>query len=116
MRSYSLDLRQRVMAALEKGDSSLEVAARFGVSDSWVRKLRIQYRETGEIGPKPHAGGWPLAIDEKGEEILRELIVEKNDSTLKELRDELANRYKEVGITTVWRAIERLGLTYKKKI
>lgn len=110
-----MDLRERVIAALEEGESSLEVAARFGVSDSWVRKLRLRFRETGELGPKPHAGGWQPVIDEEGEKILAELLAAKNDSTIEELRDELAKRFKPVGLTTVWRAVTRLGFTYKKK-
>jgi hypothetical protein len=37
-----MDLRERVVSALDEGESSLEVAMRFGVSDSWVRKQRLE--------------------------------------------------------------------------
>ena len=42
MSPYSMDLRERVVSALDEGESSLEVAMRFGVSDSWVRKQRLE--------------------------------------------------------------------------
>src|SRR5271154_1220215 len=57
MRAYSMDLRERVMAALDEGESSLEVASRLGVHDSWVRKLRRRRDRTGTIAPAPHGGG-----------------------------------------------------------
>src|SRR5262245_55242226 len=41
MRRYSMDLRERVYAALLEGASSIEVGERFDVSDSYVRKVRL---------------------------------------------------------------------------
>jgi len=49
MTAISLDLRSRILRALEADPSSLRVAARFDVSASFVRKLRIQMRRTGDI-------------------------------------------------------------------
>ena len=40
MRPYSTDLRERVVAACDAGDATREqIAARFSVSISWIRKL-----------------------------------------------------------------------------
>jgi transposase len=52
MRAYSLDLRQKVVAAVERGDSTIEeVAASFGVGQTFVKKMLRQHRETGDLSP-----------------------------------------------------------------
>ena len=114
MRAYSMDLRERVVAALDEGESSLEVAARMGVHDSWVRKLRRRRERTGSIAPSPHGGGRERKVDSVAEQTLRAAVDKRNDATLEELRVELASNGKQVSITSVWRALERMGLTLKK--
>jgi transposase len=114
MRAYSMDLRERVIAALDEGESSLEVAARMGVHDSWVRKLRRRRDRTGTIAPAPHGGGRGRKLDPMCEQALRAALDARNDATLEELRQELARRGKHVSITSVWRALARLGITLKK--
>src|SRR5712672_878709 len=114
MRAYSMDLRERVMAALEEGESSLEVAARMGVHDSWVRKLRRRRDRTGTIAPAAHGGGRERKLDSGCEQVLRAALDARNDATLEELRQELAHSGKYVSITSVWRALARLGITLKK--
>jgi transposase len=115
MRTYSMDLRERVVAALDEGESSLEVAARFGVSDSWVRKLRLRRAATGSIAPKPHGGGKQRCIDAAGEELLREIVAERNDAILAELCEAFAARRKRVSVPSMSRALIRMGLTLKKR-
>jgi Transposase and inactivated derivatives len=57
---YSEDLRRRVLAAYETTNATYEeVAARFGVSVGFVRKLRELYKETGGITRRSHGGGMP---------------------------------------------------------
>jgi len=69
--AYSLDLRERVWRAYQSGSKSQpEVARDFAVSASFVRDLVRRMRETGSLAPKPHAGGHPPALDEKGLERL----------------------------------------------
>ena len=64
MKAYSTDLRQRVVAAYDAREGTQEqVAARFAVSVSWVRKLLRQRRDTGSIEPRPHGGGHAPAFD-----------------------------------------------------
>ena len=110
-----MDLRARVMAAVDEGESTLEVAARFGVHDSWVRKLKRRRKRTGSIAARPHAGGPERTIDAAAERRLRALISASNDATLEELRAALAREGVSASITSVWRALTRLGLTLKKK-
>ena len=109
-----MDLRQRVVAAVDEGDSRLEVAARFGVHDSWVRKMKRRRDRTASIAPSPHAGGRDRRLDATAEERIRSVIESRNDSTLQELRESLASLGIRVSLTSVWRAVSRLRLTLKK--
>ena len=76
MRPFSDDLRQRIHEACEAGETTAEVAERFGVSTAFVRRLQQRFRETGSLaplsggrGPPPgspptrrlSAGPWPSA-------------------------------------------------------
>ena len=114
MHAYSMDLRERVVAALDKGQSSIEVAKRFGVHDSWVRKLRRQHQRTGSIAPRPHGGGRDRILGGGVEQQLRARIEERNDITLDELRRWLGDQGIHVSLSSVWRAVGRLQLTLKK--
>ena len=60
-RAYSLDLRRKVFAAWQPGKrSQAEVAARFGVSESFVGDLAALHRQTGGVAARPRGGGEPL--------------------------------------------------------
>ena len=85
MKAYSNDLRQRVVAAYDAGDETQEqVAARFAVSTSWVRKILRQRRAVGSIDPRPHGGGHAPAFDGAAEAKLRQAVREDPDATLEE--------------------------------
>jgi transposase len=119
MKAYSLDLRTRIVEAVDRQVGSQgEVAALFGVSRTWVKKLLRQRRETGSVAPKPHGGGQPPKLDAKREEAVRVYIVEgKNDASLAEVQTYIARRWK-VGVSgaTVSRLLARLGLPRKKNL
>jgi transposase len=110
--AYSADLRERVLAA--EGPSRA-VAARFGVSVSYVVKARARLRETGERGPSGARRSYPRRL--AGHEAALAAEVERRvDATLAELRGWLLDeRGVRVGITALWREIARLGLTLKKR-
>jgi len=115
MASISLDLRERILKALEQDTSSLRVAARFAVSASFVRKLRLQVRRTGN----PRAGKAPgkdRLVSGSEERRLRELVEQHPDATLIELAKLLKRSTRlSVSETTMWRSLRRLGLTRKKR-
>ena len=112
MKAYSIDLRQRVVAAYDAREGTQEqVAARFAVSLSWVRKLLRQRRDTGSIDPKPHGGGHAPAFDTATEAKLRQAVRDDSDATLEEL-GRLAGV--ACGASAVYRALGRLGITRKK--
>jgi transposase len=58
MRPYSIDLRERVAAAVDDGEGSQrEIARSFWVSVSFVSRLLKRRREAGTVAPAPHGGG-----------------------------------------------------------
>lgn len=64
MKTYSVDLRERVVAACDTRDGTREqIVERFSVSVSWVRDLMRRRRETGSFAPKPRGGGRARAFD-----------------------------------------------------
>lgn len=110
-----MDLRAKVAAALETTDSSLRVAARFGVSSSFVRKLRLRQRQTGDIAARPLPGRERLV--KHGVELeLSRIVSEHPDATLNVLREMLQDATGvAVSETTMWRQLLRMGITLKKK-
>jgi transposase len=112
MEAYSLDLRQRVLAAVDAGQLRRpQIAALFAVSTSWIRRLVQRRRETGSIAPKPQRHGPLPALTDRQRQRLADLVRRHPDATLAELRRRLGVG---VGITTLWRAVAQLGLTLKK--
>lgn len=112
MVAYSIDLRQRVLAAVDAGEETQErIARRFLVSSRWVRKLIARRAETGEIGPKPNPGGRKPLIQGEAAQGLRAAIAERPDATLSEVREAIG-----FGgcLVTLWRTIKRLNITRKK--
>lgn len=111
MAAYSRDLRQRVVRACDSGMPTAAVAARFDVSLAWVYRLVQRRRETGSIEPRKQTKfrGRALSSDEEGR--LVGLITARPDATLAELQQALPTR---AALSTLWRTIDRLGLTVKK--
>ena len=116
MEAYSLDLRERVVRAVDEGVPRVEVARRFSVSNALVGKLLRQRRATGSLAPRPHAGGTPPALGEAELAALRAQVEADPDATLAELRERLAREAGVcVGVNGVCRALRRLGLPLKKR-
>src|SRR5215218_2798424 len=116
MRAYSLDLRQKVVAAVERGDSTIEeVATAFGVGQTFVKKMLRQHRESGDLSPRPHGGGQIRRLSDRHLKLLRREVARSPDKTAAALRDHLEERASvSVSRPTVTRALARLGLSRKK--
>jgi transposase len=110
MAPYSMDLRTRVLADCDAGMASKEVAAKFRVSRSWVDRVKQRRRETGEIAPREQTVFKKQAFAGQ-EDRLRAQVDAKPDQTLAELREALRS---SASLSSVWRALDRLGLTVKK--
>jgi transposase len=112
---YSLDLRERVVAAVEGGLSCRQAAALFDVGVSTVVRWTGRARETGSAAAKPMGGDRRSLLVGAPRAWLLERVAAEPDLTLEELRDELAGRGIVVGYGTVWRFFEREAITVKKK-
>jgi transposase len=113
-RPYSLDLRERVVAAVEKGGLSCNrAAAQFGLGIStvinWVRRLR----ETGSVAPGKMGGHKPKAISGEHREWLVQRVQEK-DFTIRGLVAEFAERGLKVDYRSVWNFLHAEKLSFKK--
>ena len=112
---YSMDLRERVVAAVETGGLSChQAAAQFGVGVStaivWVRRLR----ETGSVAPGQIGGHKPKAISGEHRAWLLERT-KARDFTLRGLVAELAERGLKVDYRSVWEFVHAEKLSFKKK-
>ena len=116
MAAYSLDLRARIVEAVERqGGSKRQIAALFGVHESFIYKLLRQQRERGDIAPLPHGGGAQAKLSEEQRQVLPDLIAARPDATLDELRVQLKKTMRvEVSLSTVCRGLQALGLPRKK--
>lgn len=116
MNPYPLELRQRIVAAVDQQTHSIqEIAALFSVSERYVYHLLKLRRETGDLSPLPHGGGAVAKLDESKLLRLAELVAEFPDATLEELRECLRRRYRlSVSVNTVWRGLQQIKFTLKK--
>ncbi|MFC0220555.1 IS630 family transposase [Pseudochelatococcus lubricantis] len=114
-RSYSLDLRERVLRFVGAGGSCHAAAAHFEVSVSFVVKLMAAFRETGSLEPKP-VGGWRYSRLDPHRDFLVRRLAEKNDITMPELVAELAKQGTVVDPSSISRWLIRNGYRYKKTL
>jgi len=108
--AYSVDLRARVLRDADAGLSSKTLAERYHVSRAWVDALKQRRRETGSIAPRKQTT-FRARVLAGQEDRLAALITARPDATLTELRAALPTT---AGLSTLWRAIDRLGFTVKK--
>lgn len=113
MRTASLDLRERILAAYDNNEGTRpEIAHRFRVSLGLVKKLLQQRRRTGDIAPRHRFSGRKPAILASHRSHFRSLLAKKNDLTLKELRAAAQLKCSLQAINVV---LAKMGLTYKKR-
>ena len=113
MKTFSLDLRTRVLAACDKRDSTRQqVADRFGVSLAFVKKLLGQRKRLGIIGDLYFRVGRKQAVSEEKRDQMREHVRLHPGATLAEIAS--ACRL-ACSIATVDNTLRRMGLTYKKR-
>jgi transposase len=112
-RSYSPDLRARVIEAIDEGATRYEAAERFGISVASAVRWHQAWRETGTIEAKP-CGGSRSPLDDYVEEVLA-LVEKRRDWTLNELVAEMHKRRLPGSRTALFRFLERHGITFKKR-
>ena len=114
-RPYSMDLRERVITAIEEGMSTRQAAARFSIgiatAGSWARLKRAK----GGVTPAKQGKPKGSVLDAHAEFICG-LIAEVPDITLAEIADRLADeRAVKVVSTAVWKFLDRRDMTHKKR-
>ena len=116
MRAYSLDLRERVVAAYEKGEETIAgIAAKFSVGQTFLKKMLRQKRATGSLERLPQRAGAKKVLSDKQRSFLAKKIKKQPDATLAELQEDLQIREQvSVSVATVSRELRALRLPRKK--
>lgn len=110
MKPYSKEFRGEVLAACDRGGGTREVATRFDVSESWVRRVKQERRELNKVAPlltRKRIPLWAPLADR-----IQQVVAQKPDITLRELKAELQT---DLSLATLCVALQRLRLTFKKK-
>lgn len=113
-RPYSLDLRERVVAAMTAGMSGEKAAQHFSISESSALRWARRARETGSPTAKPMGGTRPFVLEAHRHWITVRLA-EKPDLTLRALAAELRARGARGSAFAVWSIVADTGLSFKKK-
>src|SRR3954470_65108 len=114
-RAYSTDLRERALGAEGAGEGrQSEIARLYRIGERTLSGWLELAREEGRRCPKPRRGGRAPVGGER--EALAGLVAERNDATLAEYADRLAER---TGVrrspSALCRALKALGLVRKKR-
>ncbi len=115
-RAYSLDLRKRVIEAIDEGLSTREAARRFSIgistSGAWYR----DWRSSGSLEPGRQGKPKVSKLDAHETFILALVETDERDITLAEIAEHLAaRRGVKAGVTTVHEFFAKRGITYKKR-
>jgi transposase len=114
MKAYSLDLRQRIVAAVEGGQSKAEVARRFVVSYATVVRYITSWFREGDLTPRTSPGR-PAHLDADDLAALEAQVTADPDATLAEHATTWAQGGgRAVSQWTIGRAVRRLELTREK--
>ena len=113
-KGYSKDLRERVVAIVEEGDSAREAARLLNVGASTAICWIERWTTTGSVEAKPGTGHSRSPLN-KHEQWLLDLIAEEPDLTLDDIRLRLSGAKKlKVGTSSIWRFYDRQEITFKK--
>ena len=113
--AYSIDLRVRVIEAIESGLSTRQAAARFSIGIATAGAWHRLWRRTGNVTPGRlgNPGGSKLDVHE---DFIFGLIAAQKDIALHEIAEKLAKAYElRVPRSTIWYFLDRRGITFKKR-
>ncbi len=115
MKAYSIDLRERAVRSVERGECTIpEAARRYAVSEPSLERWLARQRTTGSCAPFPHAGGVARKLA-RAQTAIRRAVKAQPDATLQELceRVEQATKIKS-DPSMMCRELARLKLPRKK--
>lgn len=113
MQSYSQDLRDRVLRALERGDRPTKIAARFEVSREWVYDVKNRWEKEGLRHCLP-VGGYRVSRVAEKEALIRSWIKEQADLTLTEMSQRLTEHGVTITPSALWYQLDKWHLSFKK--
>ena len=114
MKSYSEDLRHKIVAAVERGMPKTQAARLFDVSLSSVKRYARMARQGDSLAPKKRPGRTPK-VDEKVKKLLNQDMKERPAATIAERISFLESITGErLSYSTIWRLLKRLGWSRKK--
>lgn len=113
-KALSVDLRERVVAAIAAGASCRAAAERFGVGASSAIRWWALHRRAGSVAPGPLGGDRRSGRIEAHAPLILGLLERTPDITLSELRAELAEAGVPISIASLWRFFVRRRITLKK--
>ena len=115
MEPYSTDLRQRVLEDSDAGMRTRQVARKYRVCESWVRRVKQRRREHGETAPRASYNPQKPVLDDH-HQTLRAMVEREPDATLEEYCERLSAAHGvRVSVSTMDRALRELKLTRKKR-
>jgi len=113
LHAYPLELRQRLVEAVDRGVGSAPHLARlFRVAVHSVHTLLRLRQPTGSLEPRPHPGGRPPAIRPQRHDEVRRLLAEQADLPLAQIRDRLGLDCSEAAVC---RTLTKLGRSRKQQ-
>ncbi len=111
---YSKEFRLEVLAACDAGEECRSVAVRFKVSESWIRRIKQERRETGKIEPSKTRNR--KRVWESWQDWLTKKIDQRPDIYLREIQADLKEELNvEVSVQTICRACQAVNRTRKKR-
>jgi transposase len=116
-KAYGIDFRKKILDAyLNKEGSIPEIAKRFKICESTVKRIARRHRETGEITLYLHHAGRHNLITEEGKKTLEEFLSESPDLSLKDLQKKFHERHGIKPVLTVFHnMLKKMNFSYKKK-
>lgn len=109
--AYSKDLRLKVLAALDRGESQAAVARRFDIGKRTVRRFKGRRDQTGDVAAYKTGPREPVKLTPEDDALMRRQVQLKPGITAKELTAMLDHK---VVLSTVCRRLIALGLSLKK--
>jgi len=115
MKAYSVDLREKVLRAVDQGHPREQIIKLLGVSRATIKRYVKQRRETGSVAPKAIPGRTPKKLGALQAELAEQLQAHDDRGLEEQCRLWEQSHGVQVSTSTMSRAIKRIGWTRKKR-
>ena len=115
MKAYSVDLRAKVLRAVDQGYPRDEIVKLLGVSRATIKRYLKQRRETGTVTPKAIPGRPPKKLGPLQAELVTQLQAHDDLGLEEQCQLWEQSHGVRVSTSTMSRAIKLVGWTRKKR-